>query len=82
LAIARRLEAKIAAGGPAAELAGWSAQRLNNLIDAAVTGTFLVLVLVVFAANARVWWQLLAGRRPADLREESYVPLASAAPAK
>jgi carbon starvation protein len=82
LAIARGLEAKIAAGGTAAELAGWSAQRLNNLIDAAVTGAFLVLVLVVFAANARVWWQLLAGRRPADLREESYVPLASAAPAK
>jgi len=78
LAIARGLEAKIAAGGPVAELAVWSAQRLNNLIDAAVTGAFLVLVLIVVAANARVWWQLLAGRQQADLREESYVPLASA----
>lgn len=33
---------------------------------------------IVVAANARVWWQLLAGRRGADLREEAYVPLAPA----
>ena len=64
------------------EVAGWSAQLLNNRIDAAVTGAFLVLVLIVVAANARVWWQLLAGRRRADLREESYVPLAPATAAK
>ncbi len=76
LAIARGLEAKLALGGSAVEEAAWSAQLLNNRIDAAVTGVFLVLVLIVVAANARVWWQLLAGRRPADLREESYVPLA------
>ncbi len=82
LAIARGLETRIAAGGPAADVAVWSAQRLNALIDAAVTGTFLVLVLVVVAANARVWWQLLAGRRPASLREEAYVPLAPAPVAK
>jgi carbon starvation protein len=82
LAIARGLEARMAGGGSAAEVAGWSAQLFNNRIDAAVTGAFLVLVLVVFAANARVWWQLLAGHRRADLREESYVPLASAAPVK
>jgi len=78
LALARGLEAKISAGGPVAEVAAWQAQLLNNRIDAAVTGTFLVLVLLVVAANVRVWWQLFAGRRPADLREEAYVPLASA----
>jgi carbon starvation protein len=78
LALARGLEAKVAAGGSTAEVAVWSAQILNNRIDAAVTGAFLVLVLIVVAANARVWWQLLAGRRPADLREEAYVPLAPA----
>ena len=46
--------------------------------ETAVTGTFLVLVHIVVAANARVWWELLSGRRPADLREEAYVPLAPA----
>ena len=78
LAIARGLEAKVAAGGTAAELKVWHAQIANNYIDAAVTGAFLVLVLIVVAANARVWWQLLSGRRPVQLREETYVPLATA----
>jgi carbon starvation protein len=48
-------------------------QALNAHVDAAVTAAFLVLVAVVVCANARVWWQLLAGRRPADLREEPFV---------
>ena len=73
LAIARGLEAKIAAGGTAAELKLWHAQLLNNRIDAAVTAIFLVLVTVVVLANARVWWQLLSGKRAAQLREEPYV---------
>ena len=47
-----------------------------------VTGAFLVLVLLVVAANARVWWQLLAGRRAEELREEAYVPLARASVVK
>jgi carbon starvation protein len=78
LAIARGLEQKISAGGSATDLALWKAQLLNNRIDAAVTGTFLVLVLVVLIANARVWWQLLAGKRVAQLREEPYIALATA----
>jgi carbon starvation protein len=82
LAIARGLQAKVAAGGTPAELAVWRSQILNNHIDAAVTGAFLVLVLLVVAANARVWWQLLAGRRTAELREEAYVPLARASVVK
>ena len=40
------------------------------------------LLLIVVAANARVWWQLLAGHRRADLHEESYVPLSPAPAAK
>jgi carbon starvation protein len=75
LAIARGIEAKAAVGGSPAELAVWRTQILNNHIDAVVTATFLVLVLLVVAASARVWWQLLAGRRALDLREEAYVPL-------
>jgi len=42
----------------------------------------MVLVLIVVAASARVWWQLLAGRRPADLHEEPYVALAATEAAK
>ncbi|MBL9216587.1 MAG: carbon starvation protein A [Opitutaceae bacterium] len=81
LAIAHGMEAKIAAGGTAAELATWRTLAFNNYVNVAVTATFLVLVLIVVAASARVWWQLLAGRRQPDLREEPYVPLAEAAPA-
>jgi carbon starvation protein len=75
LAIARGLEAKIVAGGSATELATWQSQVLNNHIDVAVTGAFMVLVLIIVAASARVWWQLLTGRRPADLHEDPYVAL-------
>jgi carbon starvation protein len=77
LAIARGLEAKLAAGGTAAEQVVWRGQILNNRIDAVVTGVFLVLVLIVVVANARVWWQLLVGKRAADLREEPYVAVAA-----
>ncbi|HEX7632084.1 MAG TPA: carbon starvation protein A, partial [Lacunisphaera sp.] len=82
LALARGLEAKIAAGGTAAELATWRSQLLNNRIDAAVTGVFLLLVLIVVGASVRVWWQLLAGKKTAELHEEPYVALAAAEVAK
>ena len=82
LAIARGLEARIAAGGTPVELATWKSQVLNNHIDVAVTGAFMVLVLIVVAASARVWWQLLAGKRPADLHEEPYVALPATEAAK
>jgi carbon starvation protein len=42
-------------------------------VDAAVTAVFLILVAVIVFANARVWVQLLAGRREPDLREEPFV---------
>jgi len=48
-------------------------QAFNAHVDAAVTAVFLVLVAVIVAANARVWWLLLAGRRAPDLREEPFV---------
>ncbi len=82
LALAHGFEARLAAGGTAAELATWSAQLFNNRVDAVVTGVFLVLVATVVLACARVWLQLLSGKRAADLREEPYVPLAGAASAK
>jgi carbon starvation protein len=83
LAAAADLRAKLAAAGGASEAAaGWRHQLLNHELNAAVTGLFLVLVVLVVLACARVWLQLLAGRRAADLREEPYVPLAETAAAK
>lgn len=81
LALARGLETKIAAGGSAAELKTWQAQLLNNRVDAAVTAVFLILVAIVVVANARVWWQLVAGKRVATLREEPYVAVSGGAKA-
>ncbi|MEI6033302.1 MAG: carbon starvation CstA family protein [Verrucomicrobiae bacterium] len=60
LSAARELSSKISAGGGSAEIAQWHALRFNNLADAAVTSLFLMLVLLVLAACARVWWKLLA----------------------
>jgi len=77
LSQARVLEAKIAAGGTAVQLAEWGRLMLNARIDAAVTGTFLVLVALVLFASARTWLALLTKRRVADLREEPAVALAS-----
>ncbi|MFM9080344.1 MAG: carbon starvation CstA family protein [Opitutaceae bacterium] len=77
LAIARGLEARIAGGGTPAELKAWGAQLFNNRVDAVVTGAFLILVAIVVVANARVWWQLLSGRRVPALREEPYVAAVS-----
>lgn len=41
-----------------------------------------MLVLIIVAASFRVWWQLLAGKRVADLHEAPYVALAEASGAK
>ena len=57
----------------------WGAQLFNNRVDAAVTAVFLVLVAIVVIANARVWWQLLAGKPAPALREEPYVTVEGAA---
>ncbi len=78
LATARALEAKLAAGGKAAELITWQAQLFNNRVDAVVTGIFLILVSTVVVANARVWWKLLVHQSPAQLREEPYVSISGA----
>jgi carbon starvation protein len=82
LSAAEGLKTKLAAGGTAAQLAEWHRLLANNYVNTAVTATFLVLVVLVVLACARVWVQLLRGSRVAELHEEPYVPLAEAAPAK
>jgi carbon starvation protein len=80
LSAALDFKQRIAGGGSATQLAEWRSLAFSNQVDAVVTGTFLVLVALVVLASARVWVQLLAGRRAVDLHEEPYVPL-KAAPA-
>jgi carbon starvation protein len=77
LSAARDFGGKIAGGGTSAEIAAWQHQILNNHINAVVTGMFLVLVILVTAANARVWWQLLRGQSYPPLQEAPFLPLGS-----
>ena len=69
LAAADGWKQKLAADGGVslAQITAWQHQLFNNYVNAAVTGAFLVLVAVVFLTCARVWWQLLIGKRPAEL---------------
>ncbi len=73
LSAARGFEAKIAAGGTAREIEEWRHLLVNQYINAAVTGAFMVLVLLVVGLCAREWWLLLAKRRVSVLREDPYV---------
>jgi len=84
LSAAAELRGRLAQDGgvPLAQSAEWLRLLVNNYVNAAVTGTFLVLVVLVVAACARGWVQLLSGRRAAELHEEPYVPLAETAAAK
>ena len=74
---ARALNVKLALAATPAESASLQRQIFNAHVDAAVTGVFLLLVVFVLIANARVWWRFLAGNREPALREEPYVALAT-----
>lgn len=79
LSAATDFRRKIAGGSLDPEkLATWQAQLQSSQINAAVTGAFLVLVLLLVASCAYVWWQLLAGKKTSPIREEPYTVLALA----
>ena len=78
LSAARDLSAKAAAGGKPAQVAAWQHQIFNSYVNCAVTGTFLVLVILIVGANARVWWQLLVHKKHHPLQESPFVALAVA----
>jgi carbon starvation protein len=56
-----------------AELPQNRALRFNNLLDAAVTFTFLALVSIILVISVREWLLLLGRRKLADLRESDPV---------
>jgi carbon starvation protein len=78
LSTAEGLKKQIAAGGSSEELAKWQHLLTNNHVNTAVTGTFLVLVLLVVGVSARQWWRLLSGGHQAAPREEPYVTVSAA----
>ncbi len=66
-------------GAVPADAAKLATQILNNQVDIAVTAAFMVLVLIIVLANARVWLQVLLGRPTLPLREDPVVPLPGSA---
>ena len=74
LCAADHFKALMAAGGSAKDLATWHHQVFNNYLNAAVTAFFLILVILIVGACARLWIQMLSGRRELyPLREEPNV---------
>jgi carbon starvation protein len=53
--------------------AAWAAQRRNNLLDATVAGTFLMLVTAIIGLSVREWFLLLTRRKPVMLHETAPV---------
>jgi len=79
LSAAKDFQARIAHGGPAAQLAILHSQMINSWIDAGVTGFFVLLVLLIVGACGRVWWLALVRRADVGvLGEEPYVALSAA----
>ena len=80
LSHARSLAAQLASGGiPTAQAAATSRLILSDRLDAAVTGVFALLVIVILAESARQWW-LYATRRKRPVLNESVVSVSRFAP--
>ncbi|HEY4301185.1 MAG TPA: carbon starvation CstA family protein [Candidatus Didemnitutus sp.] len=77
LAQAASLQQKLS-GATGADAAALGRQIFNAHLNATVTAVFLLLVILVVLSCARVWYQLLAGKRAADLHEEPYVAVGAA----
>jgi carbon starvation protein len=73
LAEAGRLNGLISAGAvPAAKIATMQRQIFNNRLDAAVTGLFAVMVLIILIDCAREWFAILSRRKVPVLQEAEY----------
>jgi carbon starvation protein len=74
LAQAERLEGALRTGAiPAASVSATTTLIFNARLDAAICGLLLVLVGVILADSLRVWFGLIWGGRPAELRETPFV---------
>ncbi|SKB04820.1 carbon starvation protein [Prosthecobacter debontii] len=73
LAQAELYAGKIAAGGTPKELSDWGHLKFNGLVDAWVTGFFLIAVTIVFLGCLVEWIKLLSGAKQPKLHEDPYV---------
>ncbi len=74
LAQASTLESAIAAGKiAAAKIADTQVLIFNNRLDAAITGMFMAMVVVVLVDSFRVWVGILSGTRQSKLDETPFV---------
>jgi carbon starvation protein len=74
LSYANSLAAKIAAGQiPAAKIAVTQRLIFNQRLDAVVTATLALMILVLLVEAAVQWYQILGGRRETVLHEVPYV---------
>jgi carbon starvation protein len=71
LSAANELSSKVTHGGSASQLAMWNQQIFNAHVNSFVTATFLVLVILIVSANARVWWQILITKNSPPLQEDA-----------
>jgi len=76
LSAAANYRAQIAGGGTPEQLSQWQHLLTSQYVNCAVTGAFLVLVLLIVLTSARGWLRILSGRSVPVLHEDSYVPLA------
>ncbi len=74
LSAARGFGVKIAGGGTPEQLATWQHQMFNNHVNAVVTGTFLLLVILIVGSNAIGWWRMIVRKENLPLHEEPCVP--------
>lgn len=75
LAAANDFGAKIAAGGTEKQIAEWTAQKFNFMVDVYVTGFFLCAVAIIFLGCLLEWIKLLSGSKKVVLNESPYVAL-------
>ena len=78
LAAARDLDGKLSALDSTAAIANRTLH-FNNVLDAAVAGTFLVLVALIVGVSVREWQLLLSRHRPPTLRETEPILLPASA---
>ncbi|MEN3941432.1 carbon starvation CstA family protein [Prosthecobacter sp. SYSU 5D2] len=67
--------AKIAAGGTATELSNWGHLKFNGMVNAWVTGFFLIAVSIIFLGCLREWILILSGSKKPVLHEDPYLPV-------
>jgi carbon starvation protein len=72
---ARAAERAMAGASPA-EASALAREILNARVDAAVTGFYLIMVVLIVLSSARVCFELLGGRSACRVREEPYIPIA------